>query len=272
MSEFLNDLSATALANAVEANLYATVPFSHNWPQAEVYSGPDISWCITDIPFPVCNAIFRARLKPEQIDSTIENLIARGRTRNVPLQWWTGLETKPANLGEKLLAHGFTTRGDSSGMAIDLLAMNEDVPIPADLKIIEVKDWKTLKTWCHITSVGFSIPEQAEPGLVDWFTTDIKLKQPLKFYLGLLKGKPVATSMYFLAEGVAGIYFVATIPEARNQGVGFAITQKPLQVAKKMGYRVGILQAAKMGEPVYRRMGFKEYCRIGSYSWMNKPE
>jgi GNAT superfamily N-acetyltransferase len=140
------------------------------------------------------------------------------------------------------------------------------------LKIIEVKDPKTLKTWCHITSVGFSIPEAAEPGLVDWFTTDIQLKQPLKFYLGLLQGKPIATSMYFLAEGVAGIYFVATVPEARNQGVGFAITQRPLQEARKMGYRVGILQASKMGEPVYRRMGFKEYCKTGSYSWLLEGE
>lgn len=272
MSDILIDLSSEALANAIEANLYATVPFSHHWPQAEVYAGPEISWCMTDITFPMCNVVFRANLKPEQVNSTIENLISRGRARKVNVQWIIGGDTKPANLSEYLIAHGFTTHGDGAGMAIDLLAMNEDVPEPAGLKIIEVKDRKTLKTWCHITSIGFSIPEVAEPGLVDWFKTDIQLKQPLKFYLGLLQGKPVATSMYFLAEGVAGIYFVATVPEARNRGIGFAITRRPLQEAGKKGYRVGILQASKMGEPVYRRMGFKEYCKIGSYTWINKTE
>ena len=93
----------------------------------------------------------------------------------------------------------------------------------------------------------------------------------MKFYLGWWDEEPVSTSGLLLAEGVAGIYFVATVPEARKRGVGFAITLKPLQEAREMGYRVGILQASQMGEPVYRRMGFQEYCKIGAYIWMNTP-
>jgi GNAT superfamily N-acetyltransferase len=268
MTEFLTDLSAQALVKAVEENLYATTPFSHNWKRAEVYQGPDVCWCVTDIPFPMCNSAFHTHLEPAQVNSTIENFIARGRQKNVPLQWYIGHDTQPADLGERLSAYGFTTRGQGAGMAIDLQTMNENVPLPDGLKIIEIKDNKTLKTWCHITSVGFGIPEFIEPALVEWFKTDIKYKQPLKFYLALLEGKPVATSMYFLGKGVAGIYFVATIPEARNRGIGFAITQRPLKEAQQLGYRVGILQASKMGEPVYRRMGFKEYCKTGSYQWV----
>jgi predicted acetyltransferase len=61
---------------------------------------------------------------------------------------------------------------------------------------------------------------------------------------------------------------VAALPAVRNKGVGFAMTQKPLQEAKRMGYRVGTLQASKMGEPIYLKMGFKEYFKTGSYSWM----
>jgi len=276
MSEVLQDLSATALANAIEANMYATTPFAYDWPHAEVYSGDDLSWCITDIAFPSCNAVFRVRLKPEDVDKTIENLIARGKARKVPLEWWIGQDTKPANLGERLLAHGFTHHGDGAGMAIDLLAMNEDVSVPSGMTITRVEDVDTLKKWCHVTSVGFGIPAHAEAPLLEYFTGLIDLKLPVRYYLAWLDGKPVATSMYLLAEGVAGLYFVATLPEARQQGIGFAVTLKPLQEARELGYRAGILQASKMGEPVYRRMGFKEYSRIGSYVWLDdlhkKPE
>ncbi len=271
MSQVLQDLSAAALIRANEANLYAWTPFPHNWPQAEVHAGRDICWCLTDIAFPSCNVIFRARLEPEHIDSTIEALIAKGRARKVPLQWWIGQDTKPANLGEYLIAHGFAHFGDAIGMAIDLLAVKEGGPMPSSLTITEVKDSATLKTWCHIAAVGFGIPEDAEPALLKWFTTALDLELPTKFYLGWWDGEPVTTSQLFLAEGVAGIYFVATIPQARRQGAGFAITLKPLQVAREMGYRVGILQASKMGVSVYRRMGFKEYGKIPSYIWMEKP-
>jgi hypothetical protein len=270
MDNFLTDLSPAALANAVEENLYAFSPFSHSWKHTEIYSGPELCWCVTNVSFPMCNVAFHTNLKPEHVDSTIESFIAKGKKRKVGLHWFIGRNTQPSNLGEKLKTHGFTTHGEGAGMAIDLLEMNENVPFPKGLEIIEVKDNQTLKTWCHITCVGFGIPEPAEPSLLEWFKTDIKYKQPLKFYLGLFKGKPVATSMYFLGEGVVGIYFVATLPESRNNGIGFAITQKPLLEGREMGYRVGILQASKMGEPVYKKMGFMEYCKVGSYTWLLK--
>jgi len=70
-----------------------------------------------------------------------------------------------------------------------------------------------------------------------------------------------------LAAGVAGIYCVATVPEARRQGSGGAITAAPLHIARAMGYRIGILQASESGHPVYRRLGFQEFCTLGLYLW-----
>jgi predicted GNAT family acetyltransferase len=267
MSEFLTDLSDAALAQAVTENCYALTPFSHGWKGAEPYSDGGVDWVVTDVFFPPVNSAFHTNLKPEDVDSTIEKFKERGQARKVPLQWYIGPETRPVNMGEKLSAHGFTTGGDGAGMAVDLHHMKESEPVPAGLEIIEVTNDKTLKEWCYIVRVAFGAPAEAEPNFVKLIKRYNKYKMPVKLYLGILDGKPASTSGYFLGEGVVGIYFVATLPEARKRGAAFAVTQKALQDGRALGYRVGILQASKMGEPVYLRMGFKEVCRVQSYQW-----
>ncbi len=266
MSEFLTDLSDAALVKAVTENCYALTPFSQGWKGAETYSGNGVDWVVTDIFFPPSNAAFHTNLKPEDVDATIEKFKERGRARKVPLQWYIGPETKPANIGEKLSTHGFTTGGDGAGMAIDLHNMKSE-PMPAGLEIIEVKGDKAIKAWCHIVCVAFGAPANAEPVFVKMSKRYFQYKQPVKFYLGMLDGKPASTSGYFLGKGVVGIYFVATLPEFRKKGAAFQVTQKALKDGRELGYRVGILQASKMGEPVYKRMGFKEVCRVQSYTW-----
>ena len=269
MSDILQDSSEAALADANEANLYASTPFLYNLPGAEVYKGDDVSWCITDIPARPCNVVFNARLKPENVDSEIKSVIEKARMKNVPIRWYVGNDTEPADLGESLISHEFITDGPVPMMAVDLQTLKEDTRTLSGLNVIEVKDTDNLKIWNNVCSRGFGGTPQGEIAMFRWFSAVLELGLPMRFYLAVYNGVPVATSQLLLAEGVAGIDRVATVPEARNQGIGYAITLYPLLEAREMGYRAGTTQATEARERVYRRMGFRKCGEITSYHWRN---
>jgi GNAT superfamily N-acetyltransferase len=274
MSEILEDLSVPAMVTAIEDNLFTLFSSLWRfWPRAEMHDDPDMLWTITDIPFSLFNSVLHAQLTPDNLDDVIEAAKDRCKSRNVPMLWWTGPATRPLDLGIHLERQGFSHDEDMPGMAADLMKLNEGLPTPSGLIIEQVSNIETLKQWCHVVTVGFEFPEAVEKDFFDMLSSlGFAAELPILNYLGWLKGEPVATSTLVFGAGVAGIYDVATLPAARQQGIGAAITLFPLLKARRSGYRVGILQASAMGTSVYRGLGFQEYCKIGLYGWSGAPE
>jgi ribosomal protein S18 acetylase RimI-like enzyme len=265
MNNVLDDLSIASLLSAIEGNLFGLFQAFSEWPRAEAHDEKEIQWTMTDIPLPVFNSVLHAQLAPGRVDGVIESITAQAKSRNVPLLWWTGPTTRPANLGRYLEKHGFIFGGQIPGMAVDLGVLNEQPSTPDGFTFEQVKDDKTLLLWCQVFARGFGMPEfvvQAFYDFMDSMNQDI-----VRAYLGRLNGEPVATSLMVLAAGAAGMYNITTIPKARRRGIGARMTDLPLLEAKTLGYKAGILHSSELGVSVYRSIGFQEYCKIGQYFW-----
>jgi len=229
----------------------------------------EITWTIGGSPLSYHNAIVRANLTPDTADAAIlvsrERLVAHG----VPGSWRVGPSMRPNDLGQRLLAMGFTLAGDEPGMAADLHALNEVAPMPEGLIIQRVRDVAETATWAATLNANDFGEGAIESDWVGAMYARLGCgdETPWRHYLGLLHGAPVATSTLFLGAGAAGIYFVSVHPDARRRGIGAALTLAPLRAARELGYRVGVLDASSLGEPVYRRLGFTTCCQISLYEW-----
>jgi ribosomal protein S18 acetylase RimI-like enzyme len=269
MDEILQDFSPARLAVANEQNLASWIPIFSAMRGGQVADLPGVKRAVSDIPMSLLNSIMEAQLSPEQVEPTIEYVMADSRSRNVPVLWWLGPSTRPKDLASQLLKHGFTIDEDGPGMAADLESLNGSLPSPEGLSIQPAQDDRSWWTWSKTMAQGFEIP----PGKIEfavntWHDLLSQLESEITLgYTAWLKGTPVATSLLQLGGGVAGIYAVATIPEARRKGIGAQVTLYPLLEARRRGYRIGVLQSSEMGLSVYKSLGFKEYCRITSYMW-----
>ena len=229
---------------------------------------PQIAWTIGGSPIDYHNAVVRADLAPEQADEVIAKSIERLQAYGVPGSWHVGPSMRPIDLGARLIAHGFSYAGDDIGMAIDLNTLPAKLETPPGLLIDRVRDEQGLAIWARTLAAGFGEGEREAAWTGEMYRRiGLGDHLPWRHYLGRLHGDPVATASLFLGAGVAGIYFVFTVEEARRQGIGAAITHAALRDAHTLGYQIGVLGASTLGFSVYQRLGFRECCRIGIYEW-----
>jgi GNAT superfamily N-acetyltransferase len=76
-------------------------------------------------------------------------------------------------------------------------------------------------------------------------------------FLARHDGRPAAIAMTIVSHGVAGIYWVGNVKEARGLGLGWALTTTAVNAGLDLGAGAVSLQASPMGEGMYRRMGFE---------------
>jgi len=238
-------------------------------PGCERYESPELAQFITGIPHPFFNAAFGPQPSTAITDAAIASAITRAAARHVPMFWWIGSSPQPTDLGDRLAHHGVVHVGKPPGMALDLADLPAMPPIPSGVAVTQVRDSEDLHIWMRTLITGYELPMEFSDPLIA-IESDLLAHHAApnrRYYLARDGETPVAASALVMSRGVAGIFAVATLPEARGRGIGGAVTAVPLYAARDAGYRVGVLQASDLGYPVYRRLGFRDVSTIDLYLW-----
>ncbi|WP_053066094.1 GNAT family N-acetyltransferase [Archangium gephyra] len=106
---------------------------------------------------------------------------------------------------------------------------------------------------------------------VDYFESwrpRLHSSSPLYAVLVRQEGRALAGGVSFERDGTAGIYLVATHPEARHRGLGSLVMQGLHADALARGCTVAVLQASALGHRLYQRLGYRD---LGAWtSWVRR--
>lgn len=197
---------------------------------------------------------------------SVEGIKEFYRQQNLRFWWWVYPRGDSSQTKEILENAGMRLITQIPCMAADFNIKTLNDKAPDEATVSEVKDTSDLLVWADVSLRGFQMPERTREQYIDFVLSFQRgNKEAQKLFLAYIDKKPVATSLLFMDKDTAGIYYVATLPEYRNRGMGYYVTLAAMRAAKDAGHNNIILQATPAGAKVYRRIGFKEYCQAQIY-------
>lgn len=260
----LVDVSPEGLRAGIEADTVGTRVLGTELPVV-AHRDDDADWA-TGLALDVySNTVASVRFEPETADRRIAEIVAAYDALPAPFLWWRAPFHGPADLGERLeRAHVFAVDEHVPAMAMDLATLGPGPEPPAGLEVRGVRDEDGLRDYFGILAAeppDAGAPPQWPPEKLERVVARLRDRVPLEpaplRIVGYLHGRPVATARLSLAGGAAGIYAIATLPEARGRGIGAALTHAVMTTGRDLGYRVATLQSSDMGYRIYQRLGFQ---------------
>ena len=135
------------------------------------------------------------------------------------------------------------------------------------LPAIEMRRVQSAQTLDDFRALGSSCFHVPLAWFSEVFDAGITRQGDFVCWVGYRDGLPVATAATASANGVVGLYNVATAPEFRHRGYGEAITRHAIDAALRETTATRIvLQSTADGLLLYRRMGFQPVTRVLVYS------
>jgi len=217
---------------------------------------PGASLFYTPIPLSLFNTVILTGQDVASIDAAFSSAAKCIAGQGRPVLWRLSPTAVSDEVTTRLEQYGLQQQGRDPAMLADLSELPSPVQIDG-LKIQSSEGRSGRYDWAGLTCDAFELGPSVRKAMSECEATIPESEfasQPR--YVGYLDGKPVAVSSLVMTAGLAGVYAVATLPDARNRGIGTAMTLHVMREGKMRGAKSAVLQATEMGKSVYERIGF----------------
>jgi GNAT superfamily N-acetyltransferase len=254
--------AASAEIRALEENAWSMWTMFGRGPGCRLVDTDEIMAYETPIPRFPYNMVFRFRVGADAAEARLAEVLAPYRRRGVPLAWLLHPTSQPKDLRTRLGAHGLALGEVVQGMTLRLDALPAVPPVPPGVDVLEgskteVGDWMRLVSWRYDLPADTATTLQ---GLYDLAVGDEGRRT--RWWSARRGDLPLSKAVLHMADGVAGIYGVATVEAGRGLGLASLLTLVALDEAKRRGCSLAVLHATPMAVGLYARLGFQTACEF----------
>ena len=259
--------SKEEVIHQVELNLWETWSNFGRGPGCTLHDEGDALWFETPIPTMPYNTVLRFQVE-QDVDQRIGSLINGYADRNVTQLWIVHPSALPTDLPQRLLEYGLQEIEIAPCMARSLEDLPEAPPLPPGVEIREAIEESDLIELYGLAAWRWGVPEEYRLQLrkmIEKFEIGERGSNT-RMWLALKDGIPISKIGLYNGSGSAGIYGVATKPEARGLGIASILMNVAMKAAKEMGHKLAVLDSSPLAEKLYQRLGFITVAPLRLYS------
>ncbi|MDR7253449.1 GNAT superfamily N-acetyltransferase [Nocardioides sp. BE266] len=205
------------------------------------------------------------------LDALIEETIAyfRDDTEVASFEWKSRGHDLPADLGDRLVAHGFEAEPRETVMIGEATLLAVDVPLAGGIVVRQAGDGADLRD--DVTRMlamqgsvfGSGRGPSVESSLADLEGGDTEL------WLAEVDGQVVCAGRLAVVPGTefAGIWGGSTLPEFRGRGIYRALVTARARSAVARGVRYINSDCTDMSRPILERSGLRAVTTTTPYVW-----
>lgn len=216
------------------------------------------------------SAIIYSWLTPEITEAAILEEIAFFENLGHELEWKVFAHDTPADLKERLLAHGFAAEENEALVVLDIETAPAALLQPVSHDVRRLTQPEHLS---DITAIHAAVWHEDFTVLAERLANDLRHNPDhLSVYVAYVEGVPASSAWVYFhpASQFASLWGGSTVPAYRQRGLYSALLAIRTQEARQRGVRFLTVDASPMSRPILQSFGFQWLTTIYPCKWRPK--